>query len=332
MFVELGISWAQMPVNELEAALRLIAKDDYAELLHEIRQCGIRQYILLQTCNRFEIYFFLDNNEYAFNDQNPSQKLRTAFAQIARLDGNSPEARSDAAALVHLTRLAAGLESKFFGEYQILGQIKDAHRRALENGNCAGRLDCIFRNAITIAKKVRTSLDLGAVAPSVCEAGVALLEEKAGGFGGKGIFIVGSGRTGSLAARLVHERGAGSIAVCNRSPERTERIVRELNAKAIEYKNRYDEILDSDIVISATSSPHVVIENSKLGNLAKPTAFLDLAMPRDIDEAVAQRKNALVLDLSSVDALAKRTTEERERLSAFAMKTIEESLKETFAQ
>lgn len=325
-FIELGISWASMPLSRLDAALRLITKDGCVAFRNGVRQMGIRHYVLLQTCNRFEAYFYIDGDYEADNCQSITKQLKILFAEITHLNEEFVEERVDFEALIYLTRLAAGLESKFFGEYQILGQIKDAHRAALENGNCASRLDYFFRNIIAVAKKVRTSLDLGAVAPSVCAAGVDLLEEKCGGFSGKDVFIVGSGKTGSLAARIVHKRGARSIAICNRNAERAARIIRELNATAVDYANRYEKILESDIIISATSSPHVVIEDSFLGRLDKPTAFLDLAMPRDIDEAIAYRNNATVLDLSSIDALAKHTIKERERLTASAMKIINENL------
>ena len=260
------------------------------------------QYMVLSTCNRKEVFFYTVNQQPTANNQQP---------------------------LAYLFRIAAGLESMVLGEYQILGQVKDAYAVARAEDHVGKELDRILRDAITCAKRVKTELDLGAVPPSVCRAGMDEVERRLG-CRGKRVFVIGSGRTGSLAAELAAERGAASLALCNRSPERAADLARRLGARLVPYDARYAEIAQSDIVVSATASPHTVVEADRLA-LTKPTLFLDLASPHDVDPRIVDDPQATLVSLETIGELAQGDHTERAALLAKGLRIVEESVAKTEA-
>ena len=145
------------------------------------------QYVVLSTCNRKEMFCW----------ESPQDVRRT---------------QDSVAAIAYLYRIAAGLESMVLGEYQILGQVREAFAAARAEGHVGKELDRIFRDAISCAKRVKTELDLGAVPPSVCRAGMDEVERRTG-CRGKRVFVIGSGRTGTLAAELAAARSPSATAV-----------------------------------------------------------------------------------------------------------------------
>ena len=262
------------------------------------------QYVLLATCNRKEIFSW------------------EASPGVRRTTGSS-------AALAYLYRIAAGLESMVLGEYQILGQVKAAFAAARAEGHVGKELDRIFRDAITCAKRVKTELDLGAVPPSVCRAGMDAVERRVG-CRGKRVFVIGSGRTGTLAAELAAARGAASLAVCNRSPERAQDLARRLGARIVPYESRYAEIAASDIVVSATASPHTVIAADRLV-LTRPVLLLDLASPHDVDPAVAAHPLAELIGIDTIGELAAGDRAERAALIAKGQRIVDAAVERTEA-
>jgi len=300
-----------------------IPSDAEAAFQAQLAEAGVRQTVVLSTCNRCEVFFW--------GDDGASEACRRLFAAAfpgVSLDGVL-ETKTGEAALVYLDRIAAGLESMVLGEYQILGQVKEAHAAALSGGFVGKELDRIFRDAVTCAKRVKTELDIGAVPPSVCRSGMEHVD-RLRGIAGSRIFIIGSGRTGTLAARFARRCGAASIAVCNRSRERTRKLVAEVSATAVDYAARYETIAASDIVVSATASPHVVVQ-ADLVRLVHPVVFLDLASPRDVDPAVAENPLVTLVGLDTIGELASGDLLERERLVARGMEIVSSSVAETQA-
>jgi len=284
---------------------------------------GVAQTVTLSTCNRTEVFFWGEDSSV--------ETVRGLFvATFTDVDLSAfLVARTGNAALDYLYRIAAGLDSMILGEYQILGQVKDAYLAAQAQGAVGKELDRILRDAITCAKRVKTELDIGAVPPSVCRAGMEHVKRIAG-VAGKRVFVIGSGRTGTLAAKLAKRFGARSIVVCNRSPERTHRLVAEVGATAVDYAARYEAIAASDIVVSATASPHVIVRADRL-RLARPVVFLDLASPRDVDPAVAADPRVTLVSVDTIGELAAGDRSERERLTARGGEIVRDAVTTTSA-
>ena len=334
MFVSLGVSFrnARQDVRDRVS----FTPGGAAAFQAKLAAAGIGQSLVLSTCNRCEVFCWTNGQdarstrggEICGTGVSPVQVLfEHEFPDVCL--AKTLEVRTGTDALVYLFRIAAGLESMILGEYQILGQVKDAHAAALSQGRMGGELDRIVRDAITCAKRVKTELDIGAVPPSVCRAGMEHVDRLAG-IAGKRVFVIGSGRTGTLAAKLAKRLGARTIVVCNRSPERTRKLVDEVGATAVDYAERYAVIAESDIVVSATASPHVVVLADRLV-LKHSVTFLDLASPRDVEPAVAESPLATLVSIDTIGELAAGDRLERERLVARGMEIVELSVAETAA-
>lgn len=281
--------------------------DKAAEFRSRLAALGVGQSVVMSTCNRCEVFFW--------GDDSAMEKCRSLFLRTFPTAGLTGvlEERSGEEALAYVFRVASGLESMVLGEYQVLGQFKDAHAASLADGHAGRELDRIMRDAVTCAKRVKTELDIGAVPPSVCREGMMIVERRFG-ISGRRVFVIGSGRTGTLAAKLAKRLGAKSIAVCNRSPERTRRLVEEVGADVVDYDSRYAAISQSDVVVSATASPHVVVQAQHV-SIDHPVVFLDLASPRDVDAAVADNPLASLVGIDTIGELASGDRLERERLT-----------------
>jgi len=315
-FGSVGISYRRASADIRDRVT--LAPEAAAAFLDRLAARGVVQAMALSTCNRCEIFYWGSDAATAtcrglFQETFPEVRLADVLQQ-----------REGRSALTYLFSVAAGLESMILGEYQILGQVKDASAAAQASGHVGKELDRILREAITCAKRVKTDLDIGAVPPSVCQAGMERVEA-AVGLAGRRVFVIGSGKTGSLAARFAHARGAREIAVCNRSPERTRKLVVEVGAKAVDYAARYETIAASDVVISATSSPHVVVRAERV-RLHHPVFFLDLASPRDIEPTVAGNPLATLMSIDTIGELAEGDRAERERLTARGRELINQSV------
>lgn len=289
----------------------------------KLASVGVRQSLVLSTCNRCEVAFFGGDGVSAVVER----AFLGWFPDVAQV--GCFERRIGDDALVYLFRIAAGLESMILGEYQILGQVKSAYALSLAAGFVGKEMDRVLRSAISCAKAVKTALDIGAVPPSVCQAGVAYIRDTFG-IADKRVFVIGSGRTGTLAAKLARKYGAREIVVCNRSRERAQRLIDEVGAKVVDYSERYLTIADSDVVISATASPHMVVR-ADLVKLSGDVVFLDLASPRDVDPAVADNPLAKLISIDGIGELAAGDRAERERLSASGMKLIVKAVAVTSA-
>ena len=272
-----------------------------ARVQTELSRAAFPQYVRLFTCNRSEIYCY----------------------DAARQGG------SDLAALTHLFAVASGLESMVLGEYQILGQVKEAYREALAAGTVGKELDRIFRDAISCAKRVKTELDLGAVSPSVCRAGLELVDARVG-LKGRRVFVIGSGKTGTLAVKIAVEKGAVAVSACNRSPERAQHLACDYGVRLVDYADRYAEIARSDVVISATASPHVVVARAKLTQ-PYPCCFLDLAAPHDVEASVAELPGTSVVTIETIGELACGDRDERAALVATGLAIVREAAEKTAA-
>ena len=286
--------------------------------MDEAAMSGVPQSVALSTCNRTEVFFFADDRS--------ADAVVKLFTRMFPAASECSRTHSGKEAFSRLCRIGAGFESAVFGEYQILGQLKAAHALSLASGHSCGELDRIVRAAIACAKNIRTVLDLGATAPSVCRAG---MERVAAEFGikGKSVFVIGSGRTGSLAARLAHEAGASSISICNRDPERARRLAGEIGARMVEYSGRYKAVGESDIVVSATASPHTVVRAGEV-SICRKTVFLDLASPRDVDPALASNPFVKIISVDTIAEMASCDKAERERMESVASAAVDEAAAE----
>ena len=295
------------------------------DFLQKLDKIGIDQCMILSTCNRSEIYYFYDEKthpglvkkEYidTFNDK----KLEKYLIEYNGYN-----------ALEYLFRVAAGMESQVIGEDQILGQVKDALVFSRTMGYSKKELNKVVRDAITCAKRIKTELKISEIPLSVSYVGIRQLEESCG-ICGKRVFIIGSGKTSALSLKYVYEYGAEKVILCSRTFENARQLQKEYSSlEIVEYEKRYEILEKSDIVISATSSPHVVLKKENVNiESNKKIYMLDLATPRDIDVKFAEDENYYLINLDSLQQIVLDNHKERENLIIKGLEYVKEDLKET---
>ena len=281
----------------------------------------IKEYIEINTCNRYE--YFLYTDDYADEDLDCDNK----YVIIQYNDD----------AVIHLFRMSSGLESMIIGEDQILGQIKDSKKKSEKEGHCGKTLDTVFTKAIHVGQVVRNKTKINQGSISIGSAAVDLAEEHLGDLQDKHVLVIGAGKMGTLVAKALAEKNLKAIFVANRTYYKAVQLAEELEGEAILFDNLEEKLLNADLVISSTGSPHPIINKERLmkvfdDEMPKKMIFIDIANPRDIEDDVKE----LGIDLFNIDDLrgiAEKNKKLRENEVIEAEKIIENEfdlLKESF--
>ena len=247
-----------------------------AEMAAKIFACsGVSGCVLLSTCNRTELY--LSCTEEA----DPAQLLCKATGMEYAPYREMFVTHSGQQAVQHLMEVAAGLRSRIWGEDQIISQVKDAVSIARQAHTTDPVLETLFRFAISAGKEVRTKARLSAVSVSAASMAVELIKEKLGNLAEKKALVIGNGEMGRLAASLLQRQGC-KVSVTLRSYRHGETIVPP-GCGVVPYEDRMQHMDGTDILISATTSPHYTVTADQLSALSRlPAIAVDLAIPRDI--------------------------------------------------
>ena len=262
---------------------------DLKELFSTLKEkIDIKEYIEINTCNRYE--YFLYTDDYADEDLDCDNE----YVIIQYNDE----------AVLHLFRMSSGLESMIIGEDQILGQIKDSKKKSEKEGHCGKTLDTIFTKAIHVGQVVRNKTKINQGSISIGSAAVDLAEEHLGDLQDKHVLVIGAGKMGTLVAKALAEKNLKAIFVANRTYYKAVKLAEELDGEAILFDNLEEKLLNADLVISSTGSPHPIVNKERLlkvfGEEApKKMIFIDIANPRDIEDDVKE----LGIDLFNIDDL-----------------------------
>ena len=295
---------------------------DLKELFSNLREnMDIKEYIEINTCNRYE--YFLYTDDYDSEDLDCDNE----YVIIQYNDD----------AILHLFRMSSGLESMIIGEDQILGQIKDSKKKSEKEGHCGKTLDTIFTKAIHVGQVVRNKTKINQGSISIGSAAVDLAEEHLGDLQDKHVLVIGAGKMGTLVAKALAEKNLKAIFVANRTYYKAVKLAEELDGEAILFDNLEEKLLNADLVISSTGSPHAIINKERLlrvfdEEMPKKMIFIDIANPRDIEDDVKE----LGIDLFNIDDLrgiAEKNKKLRENEVIEAEKIIENEfdlLKESF--
>ncbi|HHW13874.1 MAG TPA: glutamyl-tRNA reductase, partial [Firmicutes bacterium] len=224
----------------------------------------------------------------------------------------------DLGAVEHLFRVVSGLDSMILGEAQILGQVKEALHAALNANSLGVYLGKVFRQAVEVGKRVRTETGIGQNAVSVSYAAVELARHIFGELSGKAVLIIGAGETGELTARTLAAHGATSILVANRTYERAVEVAERFNGEAFSFEHLPQCLERTDIVISSTGAPHVVLDvelvrQAMRRRRQRPLFLIDIAVPRDIDPQVNSLDNVYLYDIDDLQTVVERNLAKREQ-------------------
>lgn len=285
---------------------------------------------IVSTCNRSEVY--------GVTELPDGRDELTAF--LSRFHGVDAEALSSAAhsgradaSVRHLFRVASGLDSMVLGEAQILGQIREALRRAADAGTARAVTNRLFQSALECGKRVRTETALGVKPTSVAGIALSLTGRLFESLEGRRVLLIGAGETVELTARLLLEDGARDIRFCNRSPEKAQALAAATGGTTVPWEERVAAFASVDIVLSATGSPEPVVAAEPLRRALSrahrrgPLLVLDLAVPRDVEPAVGDLPDVYRYDLDSLQALAHRNAQERQAEVPRAEAIVEEHVR-----
>lgn len=271
---------------------------------------GLREFTLLNTCNRVEFYGVAADTAAASRVQAAFCTLQqvdpTEFEQF-RLSLRGPDA------VRHLLEVAAGIDSQMLGETEIFGQVKDAYAAAQAHGHTGPVLNRVFQKAFQAAKHVRTHTAITEGQVSIANVAVDLAHTIFGDLASTRILLLGAGDIGEKTAKAFQSRGAGSLTVASRRLERAMELATALNASALPFEQRETRLGEFDVVVCATSAPGAVVSAAATKAAmhkrpARPLFFIDLALPRDVDASVAELQNVFLYNL---DDLAKIADENR---------------------
>lgn len=292
-----GIDFVHAPMAQRERVS--FVRGQVQALLPQIAEMpGVSGCVLLATCNRTELY--IHGEESASLD--PLAMLARAAGFDAAAFRGLSVTRSGEACVQHLMAVAAGLESQIFGDDQILTQVRDAAALARDAQAIDSVLDTLFRRAVTAGKRVRTEVRLTGVPASAAAAGVRRAQDFFGGLQGRRAVVIGNGEMGRLAATALRAQGC-AVTVTLRSYHHGETIV-PAGCDTFPYDRRCEVLEGVDLAVSATTSPHFTLTAQQISDLRQPPRLLlDLAMPRDIEQAAGEDARVTLYNLDDLGDL-----------------------------
>ncbi|HVT31537.1 MAG TPA: glutamyl-tRNA reductase [Rhodanobacteraceae bacterium] len=249
---------------------------------------GVREAAILSTCNRTELYCNVESG----SEGAPAAWLRRHHALTRERIDEFLYRHAGADAVRHLFRVATGLESMVLGEPQILGQVKDAYALARGAQTLNAPLERLFQNTFAVAKRVRSDTRIGANPVSIAFTAVRLAERVFADLADACVLLIGAGETIELAARHLTEARVRRLIVANRTLENAQSLAGRFGGYAIALGDLSRHLAEADIVIASTASREPVLDRATVASAIaerrrKPMFLVDIAVPRDIDPAVA---------------------------------------------
>lgn len=274
---------------------------------------GVTEAIIVSTCNRTELYC------RTADDLSPSP-IVSWMEQHHNIPASELEpyiyTHIDDDAIVHLMRVACGLDSLVLGEPQILGQLKSSFQDARHAGTLGSQLGRLFQHAFSVAKQVRTDTAIGESAVSVAFAAVNLARQIFGDLSNQTALMIGAGETIELAARHLHANNIGKILVANRSLERAANLADEFNGEAFTLPAIADRMHEADIIISSTASPLPILGKGATERALKlrkhrPFFMVDIAVPRDIEPEVGELDDVFLYTVDDLQEVIEENLQSR---------------------
>ncbi|HEX3775492.1 MAG TPA: glutamyl-tRNA reductase [Polyangiaceae bacterium] len=320
MIVVVGLSHRSAPIEVRE---RLVLEaETLPDFLRElVARPEVGEALLVSTCNRVEL---VAAGRAGF-DSNLSEVAKICVGALAvRAPGIEQHlyAHVGGAAVRHLFRVAASLDSMVVGEPQILGQVKDAYELARRVGTVGSVLHRTLPRAIRAAKRVRTETAIGNGQVSVPSVAVDLTRQIFGDLSGHVALLVGSGEMAEAVARLLKVAGA-AIVVVGRTLARAEELAQTVGGKARPWTDLKQAVTDADVIVTSTSAPHHVIDyelvnSARRARRGKNQFFIDLAVPRDVDPKIEELDGAFLYNIDDLSKVVAETLSTRSREAASA--------------
>jgi glutamyl-tRNA reductase len=330
LVMALGLSYKTAPLALLERVV--FPPETLPRALDALRE-QVAHGVVVSTCNRVEVYGLVGHHDTG---------RRALLRYLADYHGLRPSeleayayVLSQEEAVGHLFRVAAGLDSMMLGETQVLGQVRTAYAAASRHGSPGTVLARLFHHALEVGKRAHRETRICHSAASLSTAAVGLARQTLGDLADRTALVVGAGETGRLAARTLRASGAGELIVMNRTFEHAESVARAVDGEALPLDLLAPAIGRADVLISSTGARRYVVEAPAVqaamaARPQRPLYCIDVAVPRDVDPAVADLPNVHLYNLDDLQSVCDADSEGRARDVRQVERIVEEEVERFF--
>jgi glutamyl-tRNA reductase len=320
-----GLNHKTAPI-ELRERLAIAPEALASETRALISHPGVREGLILSTCNRVEMLVCYEGRE---------PELISYLNERFAVDGQSLKSHlyqhHEVEAARHLFRVASSLDSMVVGEPQILGQVKESYNAARSVGAIGSDLERLLQGAFAAAKKVRTETQIGSSSVSIASVAVDLARKIFGALEGKRVLLVGAGKMSELAARHLMKQGAGSLLISNRTHERAVSLAQKFNAHVVRFDDLHARADEADILITSTGSPEFIFRTPHAQQFLhrrrnRPMFIIDIAVPRDVDPEINRLDGIFLYDIDDLQSVSVSNLSDRSREAQRAEAILEQEL------
>ena len=315
------ITHKKAPIHTLE---KFTFKDiDMAYRMFLTSVEDIRECIILQTCNRVEIFLAVDKIEVEkiFEIWRNITKIRDLSFKPAEID-------QDKGAIEHLLRLTSGLESLVVGEDQILGQVKRAFEYSRQNGYVDSFIPIIFEHAIKVGSRIRTNTGLNKGSVSIGSIAVNLAEEYFDDFQNKKVLLIGTGEGATLVAKSLRKRQV-NFDVASRTFERAKSFSSTVGGTPVKFEDALHNFDNTDIIFVSTTAPYYLITYDRIFKSSKKNRgmmIFDLSNPRTVDDNIATISGIKLVNIDQIAEIVDRNLKRRHEEIRLAEKMIQNGM------
>jgi glutamyl-tRNA reductase len=315
------ITHKKAPIHTLE---KFTFKDiDMAYRMFLTSVEDIRECIILQTCNRVEIFLAVDKIEVEkiFEIWRNITKIRDLSFKPAEID-------QDKGAIEHLLRLTSGLESLVVGEDQILGQVKRAFEYSRQNGYVDSFIPIIFDHAIKVGSRIRTNTGLNKGSVSIGSIAVNLAEEYFDDFQKKKVLLIGTGEGATLVAKSLRKRQV-NFDVASRTFERAKSFSSTVGGTPVKFEDALHNFDNTDIIFVSTTAPYYLITYDRIFKSSKKNRgmmIFDLSNPRTVDDNIATISGIKLVNIDQIAEIVDRNLKRRHEEIRLAEKMIQNGM------
>ena len=281
-----------------------VSQTDRQTMEGALQDAKIREYVILSTCNRLEVY--------STEDFTALDIFKTA--DIMR----------DADAVSHLFRVASGLESMSVGEQEILRQVKEAYEQSIKSGKSGKMLSIVFRKAISVGKKVRDETDISKGKVSLAAQAAQIIESLPGTRESR-VMIVGTGKMASAIAKYIMKIPPSSLTICGRNEEHARQLSNSVGGTYLLLPDLSRGLQENEIIIAVTSSKNYLIGKNEMENVNGDRLFIDLSNPRNIDPDIC-RPGIRIIDLENIQPILEENMKAKKREVLLANRIVSQEM------
>lgn len=300
-FFLFGVSHKTAPVEWREKFA--LAEERVPSFLRGLVDSGaVSEAVALSTCNRLEVYA-------AGEGEKSWSGVRRAVSEACGVEAcDGFYVLHHEAALQHLFRVAAGLESLVVGESEILGQVKRGYEAARQAQSTGKLTNVVFQRALFVGKQVREHTGVSEGPTSVAGMAVAMATRIFGDLRDNRVLILGAGKMAEISARHFLSQKVGKLVVVNRTLEKARDMARRFGGTAAPFENLWEEVAQADVVLCSTGSPQplltrAAVERALSHRRGRPIFFIDIAVPRDVEPSVHALEDVYLYDIDDLTGL-----------------------------